>query len=78
MQRTTEHTAVGMKLATSCILLGGADLLRAHGAALVDVLRSYIGNVKDRGMLLLLPVMDLVVQCFPEEGPGLLTPALTV
>ena len=51
-----------MRIALSCVLLGQRDFLAAHGAGLVSVLCGFIGNVKDRGMLALLPVMDAVVQ----------------
>ena len=51
-----------MQITTSCILLGGADFLQQHGGALAALLGSLIGNVKERGMLLLIPVMELVIQ----------------
>lgn len=51
-----------MKIALSCVLLGRGEFLAAHGGGLVQILCGFIGNVKDRGMLALLPVMDAVVQ----------------
>ncbi|KAL4857594.1 Importin-11 [Chlorella vulgaris] len=76
MTRSTEHIAVGMRIALSCVLLGQGEFLSAHGGGLVQVLCGFVGNVKDRGMLALMPVMDAVVQCFPSQGPQLLAPAL--
>lgn len=76
MERSTEHVAVGTRLISSCVLLGGGEVLAAHGQGIVSVLTGYVGNVKDRGMLCLLPVMDLIVQLFPQDGPALLRPAL--
>ena len=61
---------VGMRIALSCVLLGPRDFLAAHGAGLVTVLCGFIGNVKDRGMLALLPVMDAVVQVGGMGGMG--------
>lgn len=76
MGKSTEHIAVGMRVALSCVLLGRGEFLAVHGSGLVQILCGFIGNVKDRGMLALMPVMDAVIQCFPSEGPLLLAPAL--
>lgn len=76
MERSTEHMATGMNITASCVLLGGADFLPQHGAGLVQILCGFIGNVKERGMLALMPTMHLVIQSFPGEGPHLLGPAL--
>jgi len=53
---------VGMRIALSCVLLGRGEFLAVHGGGLVQILCGFIGNVKDRGMLALMPVMDAVVQ----------------
>jgi hypothetical protein len=53
---------VGMRIALSCVLLGRGDFLAAQGGGLVQILCGFVGNVKDRGMLALVPVMDAVVQ----------------
>lgn len=34
------------------------------------------GNVNERGMLLLFSTLEIILQCFPKEGPQLLQPAL--
>ncbi len=46
---------------------GGAEFLQRFGAGLVQILVGFIGNVKERGMLALLPVMDLVIQASWES-----------
>ena len=69
MQETTQ-------IMCSCVLLGGRDFLAAHGSRLVSVLLRLIGHLSEKGMLLLLPVMDAVLQTVPAEGPSLLEPAL--
>jgi hypothetical protein len=51
-----------MRIALSCVLLGRGDFLAAQGGGLVQILCGFVGNVKDRGMLALVPVMDAVVQ----------------
>ena len=62
MAASTEHLATGMAIAASAVMLGGADFLRVHGAGVVQILCGFIGNVKERGMLALMPTMHLVVQ----------------
>lgn len=34
------------------------------------------GNVNEKGMLVLFTTLEIILQCFPKEGPGLLQPAL--
>jgi hypothetical protein len=67
---------VCMSIISSCVLLGGAPYLQRWGADLVSALGAYMGNVRERGALLLLPPLDLVLQTFPQEAPQLLQPAL--
>lgn len=53
-------------LQTACLCLPHrclrALVAAPQGGGLVQILCGFIGNVKDRGMLALLPVMDAVVQ----------------
>jgi len=72
MERSTEHIATGTRILSSCILLGGRDVLAVHGSRIATVLQNFIGNVKDKGMLYLMPVFDIIVQVLPVEGPSLL------
>ena len=76
MEHSTEHIAVGGRLLLSCIYLNAGEVLAAHGARIAALLAGFIGNVKDRGMLCLLPIMDLIIQLFPAEGPSLLAAPL--
>ena len=71
-----EHIAPCSAIVQSCILLGGADFLSAHGKALTDMLCTLLGNVKERGMLLLLPVMALMLSVLPDHMPSVMQPAL--
>ena len=71
-----EHIAPCSAIVQSCILLGGADFLSRHGRALVGMLGSLLGNVKARGMLLLLPIMALMLCVLPEHMPSVMQPAL--
>lgn len=73
---STEHVRVGMQIITSCILLGGGAFLEHFGAAVVQILTSMIGALNEKGLGVLLPVMELLVQCFPAEAPPSLETAL--
>ncbi|KAK9830439.1 hypothetical protein WJX72_011753 [[Myrmecia] bisecta] len=76
MERSSEHIQVAAPLMASCVLLGGADFLQARGHQVVRILQALLGNVKEKGTLLLLPVLDTTIQCFPADAPLLLEPAL--
>lgn len=76
MERSTEHIQPAMQIATSCILLGGTDFLQQHGQNLTRMLSGLIGNVKERGMLLIIPVVELVLQVAPQQGPAMLRETL--
>ncbi len=71
-----EHIAPCSAIVQSCILLGGADFLSMHGKALVGMLCKLLGNVNERGMLLLLPIMALMLCMLPEHMPSAMQPAL--
>lgn len=48
----------------------------SQAAKVVGQLGLCAGNVNERGMLLLFSTLEIILQCFPKEGPGLLQPAL--
>jgi len=73
-----EHIGLAMSITSSCILLGGRPFLAQYGAVLAAALTAYVGDVRERGMLLLFPVMDLLLVQYPQEGAQLLGPALQV
>jgi hypothetical protein len=51
-----------MSIIESYILLGGADFLRLHASGMVKIFEIVVGNVKERGMLCTLPVIDSLIQ----------------
>ncbi len=74
--KRSEHIRAGLQTITSLILLGGAPFLQQHGGDLAQLLAGYVGTVNERGMLLLLPPLDLLLVMFPADAPALLAPAL--
>ena len=57
-----EHIKVACQIMTSCVLLGGRELLRDHGQRLASSLAALTGTVNERGTLMLLPVEELLLQ----------------
>ena len=51
-------------------------MYRSFTVARVNVGRLLAENVNERGMLLLFMTMEIILQCFPQQGPSLLQPAL--
>lgn len=51
-----------MKIVSSYVLLGGAEFLQQHAAGVVKMFDLVIGNVKEKGMMCTLPVVDLLIQ----------------
>ncbi|KAL3137934.1 hypothetical protein ABBQ38_005181 [Trebouxia sp. C0009 RCD-2024] len=76
MERSTEHVRMACQIITSCVLLGQASFLQRHADAVVRSLEALIGNINERGMLLLFTTLEIILQCFPKEGPVLLQPLL--
>lgn len=59
---------------TLCPCSGGAEFLQQFGSGLVQILCGFIGNVKDRGMLTLIPLMDTIIQVCDHPSIQILTP----
>lgn len=72
MERNSDHLQIAMKIIESYILLDGADFLRPHSGSVVKILDAVVGNVKEKGMMCTLPVIDILIQCFPADAPALL------
>ncbi|GBG87109.1 hypothetical protein CBR_g44565 [Chara braunii] len=72
----TGGTKTAMRILESYVLLGGAEFLQQHAQTVVRILDSVVGNVKEKGMVVTLPLIDLMIQCFPAESPPLLEPVL--
>eukprot|EP00898_Chlorokybus_atmophyticus_P004539 jgi/Chlat1/5086/Chrsp33S05017 len=76
IERSFEHLQVAMRILESYILLGRSEFLNQHAHGVVNILVHVVGNVKDKGMVLTLPIIDTLVQCFPQQSPPLLEPVL--
>jgi hypothetical protein len=72
MEKSFEHLPVAMKIIECYILLGGVNFLHLHATGVAKVLAGVGGKVNEKGMLSTLPVIEILVQCFPGDAPPLL------
>ncbi|WIA20394.1 hypothetical protein OEZ85_004815 [Tetradesmus obliquus] len=74
LTNSTEHISLGMQLLSSLIMLGGPSFLTAYGQQLLGACAAYVGEVVERGMLLLLPPIDLLLVAAPQQAAPLVLP----
>jgi hypothetical protein len=73
-----EHISLGMQLLSSLIMLGGPSFLAAYGPQLLGACTAYVGEVVERGVLLLLPPVDLLLVAAPQQAAPLVLPFMQV
>ena len=67
-----EHLQPCARLLEAYVLLGGAEFLQTHGGSVVTFLGAIVGEVKEAGLLMVLPSMDMMLTLFPADAPALL------
>ncbi|CAI7749322.1 unnamed protein product [Closterium sp. NIES-53] len=60
----------------SYVLVGGPAFLQKHAGSLVTMIDAVVGNVKEKAMLLVAGLVDLIIQCYPSEAPPALESVL--
>ncbi|KAM3372336.1 hypothetical protein ACQJBY_019302 [Aegilops geniculata] len=76
VNRSFDHLEVAVNIVEDYTIFGGSEFLKSHGTSLANVLDTIVGNVNDKGLLTTLPVIDLLIQLFPQEAPPLISSAL--
>ncbi|TKY65800.1 Importin-11 protein [Spatholobus suberectus] len=76
MERNFDHLQVAVNIIEDYIILGGNDFLSMHATNIAKILDLVIGNVNDKGLVSVLPVVDILIQCFPMEVPPLISSTL--
>ncbi|RDX87333.1 Importin-11, partial [Mucuna pruriens] len=76
MERNFDHLQVAVNIIEDYIILGGNDFLSMHATNIAKILDLVIGNVNNKGLLSVLPVVDILIQCFPMEVPPLISSTL--
>ncbi|OIW01168.1 hypothetical protein TanjilG_10329 [Lupinus angustifolius] len=67
---------VAVNIIEDYIILGGNDFLGMHATSIAKILDLVVGNVNDKGLLSVLPVIDILIQCFPMEVPPFISSTL--
>ncbi|KAL9269914.1 Importin-11-like protein, partial [Drosera capensis] len=76
IERSFDHLKIVIEIIDNYIVLGGAEFLSRHASIVAKILDMIVGNVNDTGLLSILPVIELLVQCYPKEVPPLITSTL--
>lgn len=76
MERSFDHLQVAINIIEDYIILGGTEFLNMHASSVAKLLDLIVGNVNDRGLISTLPVIDMLIQCFPVEVPPLISSTL--
>lgn len=73
LERSFDHLKVATNIIEDYVILGGREFLSLHESSVAKLLDLVVGNVNDRGLLSVIPVIDILVQCFPMEVPQLIS-----
>ncbi|CAN4115888.1 unnamed protein product [Withania somnifera] len=76
LERSFDHLKVATNIIEDYVILGGREFLSLHASGVAKLLDLVVGNVNDRGLLSVIPVIDILVQCFPMEVPQLINSTL--
>nr|XP_009380704.1 PREDICTED: importin-11 isoform X1 [Musa acuminata subsp. malaccensis] len=76
LERSFDHLQVATSIIEDYIISGGVEFLNRHASSLAKLLDGIVGNVNEKGLLSTLPVIDILVQCFPMEAPPLIAGVL--
>ncbi|PNW86254.1 hypothetical protein CHLRE_02g078885v5 [Chlamydomonas reinhardtii] len=75
-ESSTEQLPVVMSILTSAALLAGPALWAAAGGHVINVFMAVVGHVSERGMLLVFPVLEHMLQAAPQAAAAALQPVL--
>ncbi|XP_073066536.1 uncharacterized protein [Primulina eburnea] len=73
LDRSFDHLEVAASIVEAYILFGGIEFLNMHAPTLAKLLELVVGNVNDKGLLSIVPLVDILVQCFPADVPQLIS-----
>ncbi|XP_021855547.1 uncharacterized protein [Spinacia oleracea] len=76
INRSFDHLTVAVDIIEDYIILGGTEFLSRHASCVAKLLDVILGSINERGLLSVLPVIDILVQCYPMEVPPLISATL--
>ncbi|GKD20258.1 importin-11 isoform X1 [Tanacetum coccineum] len=62
LERSFDHLKVAASIIEGYIILGGTEFLSLHASCAAKIFDLVVGNVNDRGLLSILPVIDVLIQ----------------
>ncbi|XP_068644201.1 uncharacterized protein [Aristolochia californica] len=72
MEKSFDHLKVAIDIIEGYIILGGSEFLSKHAPVVAQLLDGIVGNVNDKGLLSTFPVIEILIQLFPNQGPPLI------
>ncbi|KAL6579097.1 hypothetical protein OROMI_009313 [Orobanche minor] len=69
MEKSFDHLELAASIIEGYIVLGVFEFFNMHTPTLARVLYLVVGNVNNKGLLSVLPLVDVIVQCFPAQVP---------
>ncbi|KAG0500885.1 hypothetical protein HPP92_000957 [Vanilla planifolia] len=76
LERSFDHLQVVVEIIEAYIIFGGAEFLNQYASSVATLLDGIVGNVNDKGLLSTIPILDILIQCFPLEAPPLVSGVL--
>ncbi|KAG9453520.1 hypothetical protein H6P81_006424 [Aristolochia fimbriata] len=76
MEKSFDHLKVAIEIIEGYIILGGREFLNRHASIVAQLLDGTVGNVNDKGLLSTFPVIEILIQLFPNEVPPLISNSL--
>ncbi|KAG0500825.1 hypothetical protein HPP92_000897 [Vanilla planifolia] len=76
LERSFDHLQVVVEIIEAYIIFGGAEFLNQYASSVAKLLDGIVGNVNDKGLLSTIPILDILIQCFPLEAPPLVSGVL--
>lgn len=76
IERSFDHLKVAVEIIEDYVILGATEFLSRHASSVAKLLDMIVGNVNDKGLLTVLPVIEILVQCYPMEVPPLISSTL--
>lgn len=76
LEKSFDHLKVAANIIEGYVILGGSDFLAMHASNIAKLLDLVVGNVNDRGLLCILPVVDMLIQCYPVDASQLISSTL--
>lgn len=53
-----------MDIIEDYIIFGGAEFLNCHSSSVAKLLDGIVGNVNDKGLLSIIPILDILIQVY--------------